>query len=94
MTEAQVWQDEYKSTKDKQKLRHFLNEVYEAYYQHKGHFSKYYDNYVGNVDPNIDEEAIAYAHTTGLADLDMENNIISLTSKGKFFINEYLKSKN
>ncbi len=82
--EFREWDKEYKAVSPAL-LKSVLEDIADSIYQHSGHIK----NYVGPggrwIDPQIETDSVAMAHSMELVDLSNEN-VISLTTKGKYFL--------
>ena len=86
--EKQQWDKEY-ARFSKSKLVNTLPLIAESIYKFKGHIDRFYDDDQELwKKPNIKDADVAIAHSNGLIDLDSKANTISLTEKGKYFLNQ------
>ncbi len=83
--EVREWSREYKAL-PLARLNTVLDDVTRAVYEHNGHIKHYYVPGEGNHNPNVEKDSVAIAHSSGLVELDSENEIITLTPKGKYFV--------
>jgi len=74
------WLEEYKNFFKKYSNKDF-NPIIESLYQHRG--------YIRMQNFEIPKEILAYAHSSGLINIDYGSNKIDLTDKGKFFVKNF-----
>ncbi len=81
-----IWQREYDKFK-KSGLANILPDIAEAVYRGDGLVRKHYDEDASEwIGINLSKDAIAISHTNDL--IVINNGIISLTEKGKYFLNQ------
>lgn len=81
-----LWQKEYDSF-SKSGLINNLPSIADSVYIHGGRVARYYDKELGRwVGTDLTKDAIAIAHTNDL--IEIMNDRITLTEKGKFFLGQ------
>jgi len=90
--ELRQWQKEYKAFVDSG-LQGILKDITRSVYEHGGYIVRYVKRNT-QYSPNIDKDTVAIAHSSGLVELNVDNDRITLTPKGKYFISQaYLESE-
>lgn len=80
------WEKEYEIFKNTQYYSNF-GIIIESIYQHNGNTDWYQNNSV--VKTHIPKGILAYCHTNGLIEFGKNNESISVSEKGKFFIRQF-----
>ncbi len=93
--EFRDWDKEYKALEPAAR-ESVLEDIADSIYQHGGHIKRYLNRDANRwVDPQLETESIAMAHSMELVDLNNDNTVISLTQKGKYFLSRgYLSQGN
>lgn len=82
------WNDDYERFK-KLDFAHKFSKIIESFYKRRAQIID--TNDYNQVDFEIPEDILAYAHSNGIIEIDSGPNKIAVTDKGKFFINKFLE---
>lgn len=84
--ELQGWITEFQNF-DPDVLTQALDEISDAITRHAGRIKRYYDeDEEAWRKPSISSDSVMLAYSSGIVDLDEENEKVSLTPKGRFFV--------
>lgn len=91
--ESSAWLEDYRRL-DQNELASTLEDISQSIVRHTGRIKKYYDDEEGWMNPGISHDSIMLAYSNGLIDMDKENERMTLTPKGKFFISLTYQKEN
>lgn len=85
---SKAWNEEYERF-NRSGLINILTSIVDAVYKHSGHIKRYYDSeQKAWVSFNVNPDNVALAHSNGLIEIDARGEKITLTDKGRYFIQQ------
>ena len=85
---TKAWEVEYERF-NKSGLINILSQLVDSIYKHSGHIKRYYDEQRETwVSFGVDSDSIALAHSNGLVNISEDGQRISLTEKGRYFVQQ------
>ena len=84
------WDEDYARFK-KLSFAYKFSTIIEAFYKRRGNIQETTDDYEQRVTFEISEDILAYAHSNSLIEIDKDGSKITMTPKGKYFINKFME---